>query len=74
MCNSLLFQCVAIMGDKKCGLSWSEAFKHIPSRKIAGPKYTNEFEIEKEENHITAKSIREQYRKNLVYDLLLQLK
>lgn len=60
------------MNDVKNGYNWTHAFKHVPERKIVNVKYTNEYEAEKKENHLSAKGIREQHRRNLVYDLLMK--
>lgn len=63
------------MNDLKDGLSWPEALKHVPQRRLVDHEEHYDTPAESEKmNHSTAASIRESYRKNLVYDLLLKKK
>jgi len=72
--RSLIFpslQSLAIMNDIKDTNDWKYAFRHVPSRKT-GLKNEDikQANLENLSNYASAKLIREQYRRNLVYDLL----
>lgn len=67
-------QVLAIINELKDGQSWPEALKHVPCKRV---EINSDFDNADNSNKIirlTAHSIRENYRKNLVYDLLLQKK
>ncbi|XP_065208772.1 mitochondrial ribonuclease P protein 1 homolog [Planococcus citri] len=65
-----LNQCLAIMNDIKDGRDWPYAFRHVPRRKLENT-LINEATKEIRDTRHTTKSIKERYRRNLVYDLLL---
>lgn len=68
-------QSLAIMNDLKEKNDWNYALRHVPSRKIMsrdGSGGQNEEKLEKMSNQMSAKTIREQYRRNVVYDLLVE--
>lgn len=69
-----ILQMICIMNDIKEGQSWTEAFRHVPRRKLTSSN-TRELE-DREDNYdpspLTAKAIRDNYRKNFIYDLLLK--
>lgn len=68
--NEMSSQVLAILNDLKNGLPWQAALNHVPRRKIAtGDK--NFQKAEAKFNRLTAKGIRENYRINSVFDLLL---
>lgn len=68
-----LNQCLGIMNDVKDGRDWPFAFRHVPKRKLSDNLIDNETRELRETRH-SAKTIRERYRRNLVYDLLLPTK
>lgn len=71
-CLSFLFlQCLAIMNDKKDGRDWKYSFRHIPRRKLVRD-FIDEAKSEEKKTKFTAKFVREKYRRNVVYDLLLK--
>lgn len=62
---------MGILNDLKDGQSWPEAFKHVPKRKLGGSNL-GDLEEDDKPNPLSAKTIRDNYRKNFVYDLLLK--
>lgn len=66
-------QCLGIMNDIKDGRDWPYAFRHVPRRKLSDDLIDKDTRELRETRH-SAKSIRERYRRNIVYDLLLPTK
>lgn len=69
-----ILQVIAILNDVKDGQSWPQALKHVPKRKIHNAKLGDEEDEDREHlrfNPRSGRDVREDYRKNLIYDLLL---
>lgn len=62
---------VMIMADLKMDNNWINALRHIPRRKILEVDAYQRSHL-KNNNRVTTKSIRENFRKNSVYDLLIK--
>lgn len=67
-------QVLAIINELKDGQSWPEALKHVPRNRVEHDMDIDNFDKPEKINRLTAAAIRENYRKNFVYDLLLNKK
>ncbi|XP_050538556.1 mitochondrial ribonuclease P protein 1 homolog [Daktulosphaira vitifoliae] len=69
--NLTINQMVMIMADLKIDNNWLNALLHIPRRKILEVDAYQRRHLNND-NRLTAKHIREKFRKNSIYDLLIK--